>query len=67
MQFHEPKSKQGKCSVCGKPTIIRSTRTKDPTYCSRVCAAQERYSKRYRGTNSGPLDRPSQISKTKLP
>lgn len=67
MQFIEPKSKKGKCAVCGKPVVIRSTRTNKPTYCSRTCASQERYSTRYRGTNAGPLDRPSKVSKTKLP
>lgn len=65
MQFSEPSAKKGKCPVCGKEVIVRSTRGKTP-YCSRVCASQVRYATRYRGSLSGPADRPSMISKTKL-
>lgn len=66
MQFDEPKNKKGKCPVCGNEIVIRSTRGKT-NYCSRVCASQGRYSLRYQGTNSGPMDRPTLKSKTKLP
>lgn len=66
MQFDENKSKMGKCPVCGKPVVILSTRGK-VNYCSRACASQARYATRYEGTNSGPMDRPSLKSKTKLP
>ena len=65
MQFQEPKSKQGECPVCGKPVVIRSTRGK-AAYCSRTCASQKRYAQRYTGTNSGPLNRPSRLEKTKV-
>lgn len=53
------------CPTCGKQIIIRSTRDKKSQYCSRICAANSRYSMRYRGTNSGPLDRPK-TDKTKF-
>lgn len=66
MQFQEPASKKGKCPVCGKPVVIRSTRGK-ANYCSKVCASQSRFATRYQGTNSGPLDRPSLKDRTKLP
>jgi len=65
-QFTEPLSRKGKCPICGRPVIIRSTRSKEPNYCSQVCASQERYAKRYKGTGSGPIDRPTKISRTKL-
>lgn len=54
-----------KCPVCGKEVIIRSTRDLKSQYCSRICAAQARYKRRYQGTNSGPMDRP-RIDKTKF-
>lgn len=66
VQFTEPSATEGKCPVCGKKIIQRSTRGK-VNYCSRVCASQSRYATRYRGTNSGPMDRPSLKSRTKLP
>ena len=66
MQFQEPLSTKGKCPICGKEVIVRSTRNKKPTYCSRVCASQERYSARYKGSNSGPMDRPSKFSRTRF-
>jgi hypothetical protein len=54
----------GKCPNCGKDVLVRSTRDTG-TYCSRVCAAQARFKTRYRGTNSGPMDRPK-TDKTKF-
>lgn len=66
MQFSEGQSKQGKCPVCGKEVVIRTTRGK-VAYCSRVCASQNRFATRYRGTDAGPMDRPSLVNKTKLP
>jgi predicted RNA-binding Zn-ribbon protein involved in translation (DUF1610 family) len=66
VQFDEPKSAQGKCPVCGKPVVVRSTRGRT-NYCSRVCASQGRFSTRYTGSLAGPMDRPSLKSKTKLP
>lgn len=66
MQFNEGKSKTGKCPICSKPVLVRTTRGKIE-YCSRVCASQERYAKRYKGSLSGPLDRPTKLSRTKLP
>lgn len=65
MQFYEGKSKQGKCPVCAKPVLVRTTKGKIE-YCSRVCASQKRFATRYEGTNSGPLDRPTKLSRTKL-
>lgn len=65
MQFKEPGSKQGKCPICGKPVVIRSTRGK-PAYCSRACASMVRYGTRYQGTSSGPMDKPKLVDKTKI-
>lgn len=65
-QFNEGKSGVGKCPICDKPVVKRTTRGKE-AYCSRVCASQERYTKRYRGTMSGPRDKPTKISKITLP
>ncbi len=65
MQFNEPSSVKGKCPVCGKEVVVRSTRGKTP-YCSQTCASQSRFFTRYRGTNAGPLDRPTKVSKTKV-
>lgn len=56
----------GKCPVCGKEVLIRSTRGK-VAYCSRACASMSRYGLRYKGTKSGPMDRPKMVDKTKLP
>lgn len=66
MQFEEPKSTKGKCPICGKPTVVRSTRGK-VAYCSRACESMKRYATRYKGTNAGPMDRPNLVDKTKLP
>ncbi len=66
MQFIEPKSEKGECPICGKEVVVRSTRGKKD-YCSRACASMDRYSERYRGTNSGPMDRPKMKDKAKLP
>ena len=66
MQFAEGRSGVSKCPVCGKSVVKRTTRGKE-AYCSRVCASQERFSKRYKGTMSGPRDRPTKVSKTTLP
>lgn len=65
-QFSEPKSTAGKCPICGKPVVLRSTRGK-VAYCSRTCASMTRYATRYRGTGAGPMDRPNILDKTKLP
>ena len=66
MQFQEPASEEGKCPVCKKPVVKRSTRGK-PNYCSRACASQARFHTRYIGSLSGPLDKPTLAEKTKLP
>ena len=69
MQFAETNATTGKCPICGKPVPVRSVRdvrAKAPSYCSRVCASQARYNTRYRGTLSGPYDRPTQLEKTKF-
>lgn len=54
-----------KCPVCGKPIILRDKRDKKIQYCSRVCAANARYQTRYRGTASGPMDRPKNFEDKK--
>lgn len=61
-QFVEPAHTMGKCPICGKPVLIRSTRG-GVAYCSRVCASKEKFANRYRGTMSGPMDRPKMIDK----
>lgn len=66
MQFKEPAHTMGKCPICGKPVVVRSTREKQP-YCSRACESMKRYSTRYRGTGAGPMDRPNLREKIKLP
>lgn len=66
MQFEENPLEMGKCPVCKKPVVKRTTRGKT-NYCSRTCASQARYHTRYIGSLSGPLDKPSLIEKTKLP
>lgn len=67
MQFTEVESAKGKCVVCGKEVVIRDKRHPN-LYCSRVCESMKRYGTRYRGSNSGPMDRPkSMIDKTTLP
>ena len=55
------------CVVCGKPVPKRDIRDKKPAYCGRVHAALARFSKRYQGSNSGPMDRPINLmEKTKF-
>lgn len=66
MQFTEGGFAKGKCPVCGKEIVIRTTRSKTPNYCSRVCASQPKFAKRYKGTMSGPMDRPTMAEKMKL-
>jgi len=70
MQSLETNSTTGRCPVCGKPVPIRSVRdvrSNKTSYCSRVCASQARYNTRYRGSLSGPYNRPTLAEKTKLP
>ena len=52
-------SSMGKCANCGKDILVRDIRDKKSQFCNRVCGNALRYMKRYRGTGSGPLDRPS--------
>lgn len=55
------------CPVCGKPVVKKDIRDRKPAYCGRVCAANGRYSTRYRGTSSGLYDRPKDMaSRTKF-
>jgi len=57
----------GVCAACGKEMVIRSTRDKKAQYCSRICASRARFLTRYKGTMSGPLDRPvDPMSKSKF-
>ena len=70
--FETPASKpQSYCVVCRKPTPVRDMRdfrAGKPVYCGRVHAALARFGTRYRGTNSGPMQRPTTeqlIEKTK--
>ena len=70
-QFTETNTTTGKCSNpgCGKdiPTRnIHDVRKNKANYCSRVCASQSRYATRYKGSLSGPMDKPVPMSKTKL-
>ena len=52
------KDNESTCPVCGKPTVKRDVRDKEPRFCSRVCSANMRYRTRYRGSMAGPKDRP---------
>lgn len=68
-QFPETNIKIGRCPVCGKEVPLRNvrdTRAGGASYCSRVCASQSRYNTRYRGSLSGPYDRPKLVEKTKF-
>lgn len=58
-QFDNKQSTMGACVVCGKATPKRDKREQGPVFCGRIHAALARFSTRYRGTNSGPLDRPT--------
>jgi len=49
---------KGKCPACGKEVILRDLRDTKPQYCSRICSEKSKYLKRYRGSGSGPMDRP---------
>ena len=41
----------------GKRAVVAVRDLRDGAgYCSRPCASMSRYKKRYRGTNSGPVD-----------
>lgn len=67
MQDEHTKQEMDQCVVCGKPVPKRDTRTKKPAYCGRVHAGLARFATRYRGSNSGPLDRPRDLlGKTKF-
>ena len=50
-----------KCPNCGKDVIVRSSRDTRAQFCSRICRTALVSAKRYRGTNSGPLDRPENM------
>ena len=65
MQFKEPMSTKGKCPVCGKETVKRSTREAQ-AYSSRVCKSQRTHASRYMGGNSSSFDRPTMKEKTKF-
>lgn len=67
MQFSEPKSKKGTCPICGKDMVVRSTRGGANNCGRKACQSMARYATRYRGTNSGPMDRPNLKDKIKLP
>jgi ribosomal protein L34E len=58
-QFENKQSTMGACIVCGKPTPKRDIRDTKPVFCGRIHAALAKFGTRYRGTNSGPLDRPT--------
>lgn len=43
------------CLICGKETIIKSTR--DLPFCSRVCQSEARFRGRYYGSGAEKKDR----------
>jgi hypothetical protein len=54
--------KNAPCAVCSKPVPvrdIRDLRSGKPFFCGRVHAQLGKFATRYRGTNSGPMDRPT--------
>jgi hypothetical protein len=66
MQDDFSKKAMGACVVCGKPVPRRDVRDNKPSYCGRVHAGLAKFSTRYSGSNSGPMDRPVDlIEKTK--
>lgn len=69
MQDTDTSKPMGYCVVCGKPVPKRDKRDKGAVFCGRVHAGLARFSTRYRGSNSGPLDRPTPgqlLDKTKF-
>lgn len=63
MQFQESLSKKSQCPVCGKDVVVRDTRSRKAVFCSRVCASTRTFGSRYRGTMSGPADKPNMLKK----
>jgi len=61
----EPKLPRGTCGICGIEVPIRDKRSKGVVYCGRIHANMAKYSTRYRGSNSGPADRPNLADKMK--
>jgi hypothetical protein len=57
--FDNQTNKMGNCVVCGTKVPKRDIRDKSPLFCGRIHAELAKFGTRYRGTNSGPLDRPS--------
>lgn len=53
----------GHCAVCGKEIPIPSVRDHKAHYCSRAHASMSRFQRRYRGSSSGPADRPDIFEK----
>ena len=54
------------CATCGKVVPKRDVRDKKSQFCSRICAGMSKFQTRYKGTASGPYDRPvDMIEKTK--
>lgn len=49
---------RGTCPVCGKETIIRDVRSKAQEFCSKLCASNARFTRRYVGTSAGRHERP---------
>ena len=50
---------RGKCAYCGKEIPVPSIRDNKARYCGKVHASLARFKTRYRGSMSGPADRPS--------
>ena len=63
--MQEPKLPRGNCQICGKEVPMRDIRNKKPVYCGRIHANMARFSSRYRGSGSGPADRPNLADKMK--
>lgn len=49
---------RGNCASCGKVIPIKDIRSKKAEYCNQICSSLSRFKTRYRGTMSGPADRP---------
>jgi Prokaryotic metallothionein len=58
----QPKNPMMKCARAGcsnmVPYAMGKNKRLENRYCSRVCASQRNYNKRYGGSMSGPADRP---------
>lgn len=56
--MEQGKLPRGNCANCGKEIPIKDIRDVKARYCGRICASLRLFKSRYRGSGSGPADRP---------